>query len=173
MTICYRFLCFVGRYHDHVLSSWYRFVITHWYIVLTDAYVAGDPNPARMSLLKGCYQLCLGRLQGTNKFPLVAETVPLMCPKYRIGLRPICIASTDSSFIRPSTSFQHCLTQHRTFATNANDPKDSIDTKEKKLTVFQRFTQVYKEYGKTLVVVHVVTSIMWYGGFYLIARRFV
>lgn len=39
---------------------------------------------------------------------------------------------------------------------------------EKKLSVFQRFKQTYKEHGKVLIVVEVVTSIFWYGLFYFI-----
>jgi len=48
---------------------------------------------------------------------------------------------------------------------------DSLD--DKSLSVFQRFKLVYKEYGKTLIGVHVVTSIAWYGAFYILARRLV
>lgn len=47
----------------------------------------------------------------------------------------------------------------------------SDDSPDKNLTVLQRFTQVYKEYGKTLIGVHIVTSIAWYGGFYILAKR--
>lgn len=39
---------------------------------------------------------------------------------------------------------------------------------EKKLSVFQRFNQTYKEHGKVLIIVEVVTSIFWYGLFYFI-----
>lgn len=39
---------------------------------------------------------------------------------------------------------------------------------EKKLSVFQRFKQTYKEHGKVLIIVEVVTSIFWYGLFYFI-----
>lgn len=52
---------------------------------------------------------------------------------------------------------------HRQFSEKPSD--------EKKLSVFQRFKTVYKEHGKTLLAVHFVTSIVWYGGFYLAARR--
>lgn len=48
-----------------------------------------------------------------------------------------------------------------------------VDDKGNNLSVFQRFKHVYKEYGKTLIAVHVATSVVWYGAFYLMARRYV
>ena len=60
----------------------------------------------------------------------------------------------------------------RYFSSDSKDSSSSADD-EKDMTVFQRFKHVYKEYGKTLIGVHVVTSLMWYGGFYVIARRYV
>ncbi|KAL8608779.1 hypothetical protein ACOMHN_065516 [Nucella lapillus] len=41
---------------------------------------------------------------------------------------------------------------------------------EEKLSIFKRFKRAYKEHGKILVAVHVATSIVWYGSFYVIAR---
>ncbi len=42
---------------------------------------------------------------------------------------------------------------------------------EKSLTIYQRFKQAYKEYGKVLIGVHVATSIVWFGSFYYAAYR--
>ena len=39
------------------------------------------------------------------------------------------------------------------------------------LSIFQRFKVAYKEYGKTLVAVHVATSVVWYGAFFYAAKR--
>ncbi|XP_046399001.1 uncharacterized protein C18orf19 homolog A [Ischnura elegans] len=41
---------------------------------------------------------------------------------------------------------------------------------EKKLSLLQRFKQMYRDYWYVLVPVHVVTSIVWFGGFYYIAK---
>jgi hypothetical protein len=41
-----------------------------------------------------------------------------------------------------------------------------------KLSIFQRFKRTYKEHGKILVGVHLVTSCVWYGSFYYIASRY-
>ncbi|KAK3086206.1 hypothetical protein FSP39_015197 [Pinctada imbricata] len=38
-----------------------------------------------------------------------------------------------------------------------------------KLTIFQRFKQTYKEHGKILIGVHLVTSAGWFGSFFYIA----
>lgn len=46
-------------------------------------------------------------------------------------------------------------------------------TAEKKLSIFQRFKQMYKDYWYVLVPVHLVTSAAWFGGFYYMAKRYV
>lgn len=45
------------------------------------------------------------------------------------------------------------------------------DQKEKKLSLFQRFKEMYKKYWYVLVPVHLVTSAFWFGGFYYLAKR--
>ncbi|BFZ13367.1 hypothetical protein BsWGS_16406 [Bradybaena similaris] len=39
-----------------------------------------------------------------------------------------------------------------------------------KLTLYQRFKKTYKEHGKILVAVHILTSTVWLGSFYTLAR---
>ncbi|KAK7864287.1 hypothetical protein R5R35_009545 [Gryllus longicercus] len=41
---------------------------------------------------------------------------------------------------------------------------------EKKLSIFQRFKKMYRDYWYVLVPVHVVTSMGWFGGFYYLAK---
>ncbi|XP_053402072.1 uncharacterized protein C18orf19 homolog A-like [Mercenaria mercenaria] len=41
---------------------------------------------------------------------------------------------------------------------------------EEKLSVFQRFKKTYKEHGKVLVGVHLVTSAVWFGSFFYAAK---
>lgn len=57
---------------------------------------------------------------------------------------------------------------------SANANTGSIGAGEtEKLSILQRFKKTYKEHGKVLVGVHVVTSLMWYGSFYLTLSRWV
>lgn len=51
---------------------------------------------------------------------------------------------------------------------NKNKPAIKKDD-DKKLSIFQRFKKMYKEYWYVLVPVHIVTSIGWFGGFYYMA----
>lgn len=37
---------------------------------------------------------------------------------------------------------------------------------DEKLSLFQRFRQMYKEYWYVLIPVHIATSVVWYGSFY-------
>lgn len=58
-----------------------------------------------------------------------------------------------------------------------HDPKQpSATCKEKenegkKLSLLQRFKEMYKKYWYVLVPVHLVTSAAWFGGFYYLAER--
>lgn len=49
--------------------------------------------------------------------------------------------------------------------------KNQEDESQKKLSVFQRFKQMYKNYWYVLLPVHLVTSTFWFGGFYYMAKR--
>lgn len=49
--------------------------------------------------------------------------------------------------------------------------KQKQEKEEKKLSLFQKFKQMYKEYWYVLVPVHLVTSAAWFGGFYYLAKR--
>ena len=54
------------------------------------------------------------------------------------------------------------------------DKKESDVSKpeeSKSMGLMQRFKNAYKQYGKTLVAVHVATSIVWFGSFYYAAAR--
>ena len=50
-------------------------------------------------------------------------------------------------------------------AVNESEPEKKGLIRE----IFQRFKDAYKEYGKTLVVVHCVTSSVWFGTFFYAA----
>lgn len=48
----------------------------------------------------------------------------------------------------------------------------SEDSKaEEKMSIVQKFKLMYKQYWYVLIPVHVVTSIVWYGSFFIAAKR--
>lgn len=42
---------------------------------------------------------------------------------------------------------------------------------EEKLSIVQKFKLMYKQYWYVLIPVHMVTSIFWYGSFFIAAKR--
>lgn len=52
-----------------------------------------------------------------------------------------------------------------------NVKEKECKNEEKKLTLFQKFKQMYRDYWYVLVPVHLVTSAAWFGGFYYMAKR--
>ncbi|XP_066251412.1 uncharacterized protein C18orf19 homolog A-like [Euwallacea similis] len=52
---------------------------------------------------------------------------------------------------------------------NRNTGEQEADKDEKKLSLFQRFKQMYRDYWYVLVPVHLVTSAAWFGSFYYLA----
>ena len=64
-------------------------------------------------------------------------------------------------------------------ANNQQDGEDKNNVKESgvqsdvKLSLFQRFKQMSKDYWYVLIPVHIVTSVGWFGGFYFAVKRYV
>ncbi|PSN50629.1 hypothetical protein C0J52_15144 [Blattella germanica] len=58
------------------------------------------------------------------------------------------------------------------YSTNANKQPDESNASvtEEKLTLFQKFKQMYRDYWYVLVPVHLVTSLGWFAGFYYLAK---
>ncbi|XP_067651466.1 uncharacterized protein C18orf19 homolog A-like [Haliotis asinina] len=84
-----------------------------------------------------------------------------------------------SPFCKPSVPETFCVSV-RDFSTNQkldankvtddNKVHNEVDGKDDNtLTVFQRFRKTYKEHGKILIGVHCVTSVVWFGSFYMAA----
>ena len=70
-----------------------------------------------------------------------------------------------------------CLfTRH--VATNGNKQTEESKieepnaTKLEKLSLLQRFKQMYRDYWYVLVPVHLITSLGWFAGFYYLAKRY-
>ena len=57
----------------------------------------------------------------------------------------------------------------KNFVTNKPDSKEPAQ--EQSVSIFQRFKNAYKEYGKVLIGVHCVTSAGWFGMFYYAATK--
>lgn len=53
----------------------------------------------------------------------------------------------------------------------APDQSISSSSVPPKLSLFQRFKQMYKEYWYVLIPVHCFTSVFWAGGFYFAVKR--
>lgn len=52
-----------------------------------------------------------------------------------------------------------------------NDRNNGLtEESSKKLTLFQKFKNMYRDYWYVLVPVHLVTSAAWFGGFYYLAK---
>jgi len=70
-----------------------------------------------------------------------------------------------------------CLfTRH--VATNGNKQTEESKieeintTKLEKLSLLQRFKEMYRDYWYVLVPVHLITSLGWFAGFYYLAKRY-
>jgi hypothetical protein len=70
-----------------------------------------------------------------------------------------------------------CLfTRH--IATNGNKHSEESKIEERntskgqKLSLLQRFKEMYRDYWYVLVPVHLITSLGWFAGFYYLAKRY-
>lgn len=75
-------------------------------------------------------------------------------------------------FVYPPFDFK----QYSTSRLNkiSSEKKEIMKEKDevKKLTLFQKFKQMYRDYWYILVPVHLVTSVAWFGSFYYMAKRY-
>ncbi|ENN77366.1 hypothetical protein HUJ04_002654 [Dendroctonus ponderosae] len=81
-----------------------------------------------------------------------AQRAPLVASCARFSRNPL-----ECTVLRHSSSKAHPSTD------NNNEEQG------KKLSLFQRFKQMYRDYWYVLLPVHVVTSTAWFGGFYYLA----
>lgn len=64
----------------------------------------------------------------------------------------------------------------RQFSQDASPKKDGLSEKtepeeKKKLSLFKRFKEMYRNYWYVMLPVHLITSAFWFGGFYYLAKR--
>jgi hypothetical protein len=79
----------------------------------------------------------------------------------------------DSPLPHPQLALLHPLHLNptvRQFSVGLKDPGGDDVEKKKKPGVVARFKQMFKDYWYVLVPVHVVTSIVWFGGFYVMCK---
>ena len=94
----------------------------------------------------------------------------LLSPCYNQRSIPACSYKTSSRNLKDFTS-QPDKTQSSDVENEANIKTEKEASTQTSLTIFGRFKNAYKEYGKVLVCVHVATSAIWYGAFFYAARR--
>nr|XP_009684330.1 PREDICTED: protein FAM210A isoform X2 [Struthio camelus australis] len=90
-------------------------------------------------------------------------------------------ASKKSTFSSQPANTRHKVPEERNALTSANDiPKqspvesDSSDPdplQDKSISLFQRFKKTFKQYGKVMIPVHLLTSTVWFGSFYYAAMK--
>lgn len=87
-----------------------------------------------------------------------------------------CFAVRTSHSYQPAYWLRTRLfTRH--VATNGNKQteeskiEESNTTKLEKLSLLQRFKEMYRDYWYVLVPVHLITSLGWFAGFYYLSKR--
>lgn len=95
--------------------------------------------------------------------------------------KPLCHQGYLVQFIHPiySIHYKHLHTsvlnksieKDRKEKCDHSKDKENEQDKMKKLTLFQKFKQMYRDYWYVLVPVHLVTSAAWFGSFYYMAKR--
>jgi len=71
--------------------------------------------------------------------------------------------------IQPAISQIFCKVDLRQFSTGSPTCRDNKEEKKKE-GIVPRFKQMAKDYWYVLIPVHVATSIVWFGGFYVMAK---
>lgn len=88
------------------------------------------------------------------------------------GKHSITTSSTPVPLLFKEKYINHQFYEIRQFSTSGSEKsteKNGDSPKAEKLSLFQRFKQMYRDYWYVLVPVHLVTSAAWFGGFYYLA----
>ncbi|KAM9797911.1 uncharacterized protein C18orf19 homolog B [Neosynchiropus ocellatus] len=141
-----------------------------------------EKEDLKMSLLK--HILCNGTLRrvSTMRPPLVALTTDglkvaatglRLCPTRSTG----CCWLSASACIRAAHQPKHQPPEGDTQSKTPLDqrgettPEEVDPLQDKSIGLVQRFKRTFKQYGKVLIPVHVVTSTVWFGSFYYAAMQ--
>ncbi|NWJ08523.1 F210A protein, partial [Crypturellus undulatus] len=90
-------------------------------------------------------------------------------------------ASKKRVFSSQPANTPHKVPEERNALTLANDksqqsPAESVSSdpdplQDKSISLFQRFKKTFKQYGKVMIPVHLLTSTVWFGSFYYAAMK--
>lgn len=61
--------------------------------------------------------------------------------------------------------------QSRSTPQEQNDTPDVDPLQDKSIGLFQRFKRTFKQYGKVMIPLHLLTSSVWFGTFYYAAMK--
>ncbi|NXD68188.1 F210A protein, partial [Eolophus roseicapillus] len=102
-------------------------------------------------------------------------------PKQCLHAGAACFASNKSASSSQPADSPHKVLEERNCLTSATDtPKQSpveSDSSEpdplqdKSISLAQRFKKTFKQYGKVMIPVHLLTSTVWFGSFYYAAMQ--
>ena len=87
------------------------------------------------------------------------------------------IKKTKNNILCRKHEFLTCSSE--SFSSLKSSKQDDVrvdnnnETKEKQLSIYQKLKKMYKEYWYVLIPVHLITSSIWFGGFYYLAARLV
>lgn len=114
------------------------------------------------------------RVSQKFRLPLSAKKVSCFPPNFYCREQTSIIKRSNKIFKNVKLEPVWCV-GIRQFSANSSKPSEECNCKqeEKKLSLFQRFKEMYKKYWYVLVPVHLVTSACWFGGFYYLAERYV
>lgn len=82
--------------------------------------------------------------------------------------------SAESHVRHPAGSDPRQNVSVGTAAAQTDTHEDIIETdplQDKSIGLYQRFKRTFKQYGKVMIPVHLVTSTMWFGAFYYAAMK--
>ncbi|XP_062489049.1 protein FAM210A [Pezoporus occidentalis] len=102
-------------------------------------------------------------------------------PKRCLHAGAACFASNKSASSSQPADSPHKVLEERNRLTSATDtpnqsPVESSSSEpdplqDKSISLVQRFKKTFKQYGKVMIPVHLVTSTVWFGSFYYAAMQ--
>ncbi|NWI19627.1 F210A protein, partial [Crypturellus soui] len=108
---------------------------------------------------------------------ILALSAPKRCHHAGAAL----FASKKRVFSSQPANTPHKVPEERNALTLANDksqqsPAESVSSdpdplQDKSISLFQRFKKTFKQYGKVMIPVHLLTSTVWFGSFYYAAMK--
>ena len=101
--------------------------------------------------------------------PRLSACLHKLCASHT-GLLNRTVVTSSASLQRLSLSYKKESADHT--LKNTYHGQDVVK-KEENIGIFKRFKNAYKEHGKVLIAVHLVTSTVWMSVFYYAAARFV